>query len=452
MPVSRGRLALVGGRLIDGNGGMPVRDAVVVIDGNRIAAAGPPGIEIPNDAETIRCDGKTILPGLIDSHVHVPSSSGGQASPRTEYSPETRAAKLKSWLGFGVTTIMDMGSNAAFDQLRSDLDTGKLVGPRLFGVKYAITSPGGHPLGLARELRIADHDDGLFVVANADEARAAVRKAAAGKPDGLKIHHTRSQFPGTSCLDCDLEKHAPDTLRALIDEGHKQGLRVFAHIAWPSEAREVIEAGADTLAHTITHAETGTRPVWELMAERGVPMETTLTRIEAYFVFKIDPFLREKLRGKVPDAILDSLGMPESISRRRNDSEEVEGDARRILEIAMANTKRAHKLGVKIVLGTDSGGPGGLHGAVVPREMELIHECGLTPMQTITAATKSAAEVIGQGAALGTVEKGKLADIVVVAGDPLRDISDMRKIDLVIRDGVVFDRNRLALATPEPVR
>jgi imidazolonepropionase-like amidohydrolase len=169
-------------------------------------------------------------------------------------------------------------------------------------------------------------------------------------------------------------------------------------------------------------------------------------------VFKVDPFLRDKLRGKVPDAILDSLGMAESVSRRRNDSDEVEGDARRILEIAMANTKRGHKLGVKIVMGTDSGGPGQLHGACVPREMELIHECGLTPMETITAATRSAAEVIGQSANLGTVEKGKLADIIVLAGDPLRDISNVRKVDLVIRDGVMFDHSRLALtATPEPV-
>jgi imidazolonepropionase-like amidohydrolase len=446
-----GRLALVGGTLIDGNGGVPLRDAAVVIDGNRIAAVGGPGTEIPKDAEIVRCDGKTVLPGLIDSHVHVPSSSGGQASPRTEYAPETRGAKLKSWLGFGVTTIMDMGSNGGFDQLKADLVSGKLVGPRLFGVKYAITSPGGHPLGLARELRLADHDDNLFVVGTPEEARAAVRKAASGKPDGLKIHHTRTQFPGTSCLDCDLEKHAPDTLKALIDEGHEQGLRVFTHIAWPSEAREALEAGADALAHTVTHAETGTRPIWDLMVERGVPMETTLTRIEAYFVFKLDPFLRDKLRGKVPDAILESLGLAQSVSRRRNESDEVEGDARRIFDIATANIRRAHKLGVKIVLGTDSGGPGGLHGACVPREMELINGCGLTPMQTIVAATRSAAETIGRARDIGTVEKGKLADIIVVAGDPLRDISDMRKIDLVVRDGVVFRQSQLALAPAEPV-
>jgi len=445
MASGNGRVALVGGTLIDGNGGVPLRDAVVVIDGNRIAAVGGPGTEIPKDAETIRCDGKTVLPGLIDAHVHVTSSSGGQASPQTEYSPATRAAKMKSWLLFGVTTIFDMGSNAVFDQLKADLESGKVVGPRMFGVKYAITSPGGHPTGLGRELRLADRDTNLFQVATAEEARTAVKKAAEGKPDGLKIHHTRSQFPGISCLDCDLEKHDGETLRALVDEGHKQGLKVFCHIAWPSEAREAIEAGVDCLAHTITHAETGTRPVFELMAARGVGMHTTMTRIEAYFVFKRDPFLREKLRGKVPDAVLDSLGMPNSISRMRNESDEVEGDARRIMEIARANTKRAHKMGVNIFCGTDSGGPGGLHGAVVPREIEIINECGLTPMQSIQAATRDAAACIGQSANLGTVEKGKLADVIVVAGNPLRDISDLRKIDLVVRDGVVFGSSQLTL-------
>ena len=90
----------------------------------------------------------------------------------------------------------------------------------------------------------------------------------------------------------------------------------------------------------------------------------------------------------MPDAILDSLGLPNSVARVRNDSEEVEGDARRIFDIARANTRRAHKMGVGIVCGTDSGGPGGLHGAGVPREIEIINECGLTPMQSIQAAEK----------------------------------------------------------------
>jgi imidazolonepropionase-like amidohydrolase len=443
---ANGQLALVGGTLIDGNGGVPLKDAVVIVQGNRIAAVGGPGTAVPPGAETIRCDGKTVLPGLIDSHVHVTSSSGGQASPQTEYSPQTRAAKMKSWLLFGVTTIFEMGSNPHFDALRDDLNAGRVTGPRLFGVKYAITSPGGHPTGLGRELRLADRDVNLFEVASPEEARAAVRKAAAGKPDGLKIHHTRSQFPGTSCLDCNLEKHGLDTLAALVDEGHNQGLRVFCHIAWPSEAKEAIEAGVDCLAHTVTHAETGTRPIFDLMIERGVAMQTTLTRIEAYFTFHRDPFLRDKLRGKVPDAILESLGLPNSVARARNESEEVEGDARRIFDIARANTRRAHKLGVGIVCGTDSGGPGGLHGAVVPREMEIINECGLTPLQTITAATRDAARCIGKGDELGAVEKGKLADIIVVADDPLRDISNIRKIDLVVRDGVVFGPSQLTLS------
>ena len=431
---ARGATALVGGTLIDGNGGAPLRDAVVVAADGRFAAVGGPCTEIPRDAERIDCTGKFVLPGLIDAHVHVTSSSGGQAS-KAEYAPETRAAKMRSWLGFGVTTIFDMGSNPHFDALKADLESGKVLGPRMYGVKYAITSPGGHPTGLGRELRLADRDTNLFEVATPEEARAAVREAAAGQPDGLKIHHTRSQFPGTSCLDCDLEKHAPDTLRALVDEGHKQGLRVFAHIAWPSECREVVEAGVDALAHTITHAETGAQPVIDLMAERGLFMHTTLTRIEAYFVLKLDPFLVDKLRGKVPDAVLDSLALPNSVARFRNESDAIEGDARRIFQVATANLRRAHKAGMRIVLGTDSGGPGGLHGAVVPREMELMHAAGMTPMQVIEAATREAAACIGRAKELGTIEPGKRADAVVLDADPLRDLANMRRVALTMKDG-----------------
>jgi imidazolonepropionase-like amidohydrolase len=168
-------------------------------------------------------------------------------------------------------------------------------------------------------------------------------------------------------------------------------------------------------------------------------MHSTMTRVEAYFGLKVQPFLRELLRGKVPDVVLNSFSLQESVIRARHLGSGVTEDARRILEITMANVRRANKAGVTIVMGTDSGGAGGLHGACVPREMELLNEAGLTPMQVIVAATRSAAEVIGQGGALGTLEAGKLADAIVVDGDPLRDISQVRRIYRVIKDGVVYD-------------
>jgi imidazolonepropionase-like amidohydrolase len=430
-------VALVGGTLIDGTGALPVRDAVVIVRGNRIEAAGQ--VSVPPGAAVRRVDGKTILPGQIDAHVHVGTSGGGLADPR-EFSTATLAANLKTYLIHGVTAIMDMGAQPRLDAMKADIESGAMPGPRLFGVKYGLTAPDSHPMGLLRELRAVDKLGSHFrEVDTVEEARSWVKKIAAEKPDGLKIYHSRSEFPGTNCLDCNREKQKPEVLKALIEEGHAHGLRVFAHVAWPSEAREVAEAGVDCLAHPITHAETGAQRVFELMAEKGVWMHSTIVRVENYFALRVEPFLREKLRGKVADAILDSLAMENSVARARHEGDGISADARRIFDVTMANIRRARKAGVAIVLGTDSGGVAGLHGVGVPRELELLNEAGLTAMEAIVAGTKTAAGAIGQGDRLGTVEPGKLADMIVIDGDPLRDISNVRKLALVIKDGAVFD-------------
>jgi len=278
-----------------------------------------------------------------------------------------------------------------------------------------------------------------------EEARAAVRRVAADKTAGLKIYHSRTEFPGTSCLDCNREKLKPEVLKALVEEGHVHGLKVFAHIAYPSEASEAVDAGVDVLSHPITHAESGADPVFRRMAERGVWMHSTMTRVEAYFGLKVQPFLRDILRGKVPDVVLDSYGKANSVIRERHLGSGITEDARRILEITMANVRRANKAGVTIVMGTDSGGPGGLHGAGVPRELELLNEAGLSPMQVIVAATKNAAEAMGQGILLGTLEPQKLADAIVVDGDPLRDIANVRRLKMVIKNGVVYDPDSIVV-------
>ena len=446
MSVDVRTIALCGGRLIDGNGGPPLHDSIVLLEGNRVKTVGPKAsVAIPPDSQLVDCVGKTVLPGLIDSHVHVGTSGGGLADP-DEFKPATLAANLKSFLAFGVTSIMDMGGNPHLGKLAADLSSGLLLGPRLFGARYGITAPGSHPMGLLRELRALDKIGSHFAEVDTPEAaRALVRKVAAEKPAGLKIYHSRTEFPGTMCLDCNREKLKPDVLAALVDEGHAQGLRVFAHIAWPSEAREVIEAGVDVLSHPITHAESGVEPVLAIMAERGARIQSTLTRIEAYFGLKAQPLLRDLLRGKVSDTVLNSYSLQNSVIRARHLTPGVTEDARRILEISMSNLRRANRMGVEIVMGTDSGGPGGLHGAGVPREMELLNDCGLTPMQVIVAATSGAARVIGQIEQLGSLEAGKLADVIVVDGDPLRDINQIKRLVIVIKDGNLIDPNALAI-------
>lgn len=432
------RIALVGATLIDGNGGTPIRDSVVVTEGNRIAAvAAASEIEIPADAQVLRLPGKTLLPGLIDAHLHIGASGGGAVDPE-EFTPATVAANLRTCLAFGVTSIMDMGANPHLEMQKAALTSREWAGPRLFGVKYGVTAPNSHPRGLLRRFKLERTLGSLTpTVDTVEEARGLVKLIAESKPDGLKIYHTRSEFPGDMCLDADKEKLKLDVLRSLIETAHEHGLRTFAHTAFPSETREVVEAGIDVLAHPITHAESGADEVLRIAAERNIYMHSTIVRVEAYFALQVDPFQLEKLRGKVADVVLDSIVKPNSVARLRHETQGVSEDARRVKAITMANIRRALKAGINIVLGTDSGAPGTIHGASVAREMELLNEAGLSPMQAIVAATRNGAHVLGQDKHLGTIERGKLADIIAVDADPLRDISNMRKIALVIKDGNV---------------
>jgi imidazolonepropionase-like amidohydrolase len=433
-------VAIVGGTLIDGTGRAPVPNAALVIENGVVRAAGPASaVMVPAGARVIRAEGKFVLPGLIDTHMHIGGSGGGSADKR-EFTPQAAANNFKSYLIFGVTTVFDIAGHPFIEGQKSALESGQLLGPRLFGVKYGITAPGSHPIGLLQEYRLTELLGPVYPqVDSVEAARAAIAKAVADKTDGVKIFHSRAEFPGTSRIDADKEKLKKEVLKTLVDDAHAARMRVFAHIAFPSEAREVVEAGVDALAHSISLSETGADEVFALMAQRGTYYIPTLATLEAIYALQHNPFALEELRGKVWDVILDSITMQNSVARARMKMPALVSHARRSLEISMANLKRAHKAGVKIAMGTDAGNAGTLHGASVPREMELMVDSGMSPMEVIVAATKGAAEAIGQGQRLGTLEPGKLADVIVVGGDVLRDIGAIRQVELVVKGGRVID-------------
>jgi imidazolonepropionase-like amidohydrolase len=435
--------ALVGGRLIDGHGGVPVASAVVLVQGSKITAVGPTSLtHIPATTRVINVAGLTVMPGLVDSHMHIGGSGAGSTDPR-EFTATAMENSLLSYLKFGVTSVYDMAAHPGLSEMKAALEAGDLIGPRLFGNGYGITAPGSHPIRLITELGLMDFlGPYYFQIDSVKDARKAVRKIVKSKSDGIKIFHSRAES-GTTRVDANMNKLRPDILKAVIEEAHAQGQKVYAHISYPSEAKEFVQAGGNVVVHSIHMAETGADEVLRLMATQDVAYIPTLSVFEGNYLVKPELFFTSRLRGKVWDVFLDSIANEKSVVLSRQLIPGLSNDARRSLDISMANLRRAVKAGVKITMGSDAGNAGMLHGATVMRELQLMHLAGMSPMQIIVAATKNGAEVIGQGNTLGTLEAGKLADIIVVRGSPLTDISDIGNVEWLVKNGKLIDPNKL---------
>ena len=442
-------LALTGARIIDGNGGPPLEDAVVIVQGQKISAIGPASL-IPANARVMDLAGKTLLPGLIDAHIHIGGSGGGSADPR-EFTPAAVENSLLSYLKFGVTTIYDMAAHPSLNSMKTALETGELTGPRLYGNGFGITAPGSHPIRLITELGLLDYlGPFYFQVDSVADAEEAVRRISAEQVDGVKLFHSRVEA-GTTRFDADMDKLKPEILHTLIEQAHARRLKVYAHTSFPSEAREFVEAGGDVVVHSIHMAETGARDVFELMAERDVAYIPTLAVFEGGYTAKPGSFASPHLHDKVWDVLLASITTPGSVVLASRTVPGLLNDRERSLEISMANLGRALQAGVRIAMGSDAGNAGMLHGATVLRELQLMNEAGMTPMQVIVAATRNGAEVIGRGEELGTLEAGKLADIIVVNGDPLQDLSALGNVELVVKNGKIINPGELEFKeVPQP--
>ncbi len=412
-------IVLKGGRLIDGTGAGPVNDATIVIRDNRIAAVATRNdSDWPADAEIIDVSGMTILPGLIDCHDHMANHRYDLAHRwRLDEPQSTRhlrtAAVLKNTLAAGYTTIRDAaGCDFGFKRA---IEEGLIEGPRLV-LSLAIISPIGgigdavSPSGLPLDDCCCIPGDPLLpdsVVNSLADVRPVVRRMVRAGADVIKCATTggASSRPGHGPRDGAFNL---DEMQALVDEAQALDRRVMCHALGGRGLDIAIEAGVNSIEHG-SYLNEDPRHL-ERMAERGIFFVPTLLVYE-YHRKSPQPHVRER--------------------------------AVALVEHHIESIKRALAIGVKVVAGTDAGGHG--HPANAG-ELDCLVRAGMTPMQALQAATGWAAECLGQEAELGTVEPGKLADLVVVAGDPLADITvlrDLSRIALVIKDGAIA-ANRIA--------
>ena len=405
-----------GGTVIDGTGRSPFEKGLVVVEGSNIGFVGKEGdIDLPKgeDVEVIDVEGKTVMPGLIDSHVHI--YTNGESSEFTSMpirdNPLTRAMKciprLKRDLEMGMTTLRDGGSGWGWLEvaLRDAINRGDIAGPRFFATGYHLTVTGGHGYFLPPWLaNIPVHPEQSSVHCDGpDEWRKAARLQIYNGVDCLKLVASRDVIsPGIATAP----QATREELKAAIDEAHKMGKKALVHAQGREAIMNAIEAGADSIVHGFWIDE----ECAEMMVKRDVYLESTNLYVRG---------IMDKGKGDLPD------WMVQKATECWKDKER--------------NFGMLLEKGVKISFGSDTGVPYIQHGNNA-RELSMFVELGMEPMQAIIAATKTAAEAIGIDNMVGTIEAGKIADIIVVEGDPLEDINilhEENRIKLVMKEGVV---------------
>lgn len=377
-----GRLtAFTGATLFDGTERSPVPNATLLVRDGRVVAAGPANaISIPAGAQRVALDGKFIVPGLINAHGHVNDA----------------VRDLAVYAAYGVTTVFSLGGeNDAVFAARAAQNTASLDRARVF-VAGPVLSP-----------------------RTPDEARAQVAEVVARNVDFIKIRVDDNL--GTT------SRMTPDVYRAVIDEAHRRGGKVAAHLFYLADAKALLAGGVDLIAHSVRDTTVDAELIAALR-QRGVCVSPTLMREVSTFVYESEPEFFD-------DSLFLAHANPEWVTTLRDPARQQQVRSstaaqryKAALEVASRNVKILADAGVPIAMGTDTGPHGRFQGYFELMELERMVAAGLTPRQALIAATRDAARCMGADRELGTLEPGKWADFVVLDADPLQDIRNVRRI------------------------
>ncbi len=399
-------LSIINARLIDGTGQL-MEDVTINVSGSRIHSV-TEGEGVPEGATVIDAAGKTVLPGLIDAHVHllprdVDSQHLSSDSAMAARIENELPSKLDSYLRSGITTVMSTGDHwPHIRKVKAQIEAGELRAPRLLTAGPVLTAPGGHPAVTVCRNNPWCREYLSREIGSVEEARRVVRQLSEQGVDAIKMVYDDRSPPG-------VEKMNPELVGVIAEEAHDKGRLVYTHSYTTSDVIHAIESGVDRLVHLPAfESQSGQlQRLAEMMQEQDVTGATTLTILDV---------LSRRFAASGDSSLARLLG------------QNLQGVVRTIKVVADQSPDL-------IVLGTDA--PMIPAGEAFHREVELLREAGLSPRQIIRAATGNAAYHMGLEEEVGTVEPGKVADIIIVDGDPLDEPAALKNVELVIQGGKI---------------
>jgi imidazolonepropionase-like amidohydrolase len=397
-------IAIRAGRLIDGLGGVPLIDAVILVDGDHITAVGR-ALAIPADAQVVDLSRSTVLPGLIDAHTHVTSQPENYMEDLFRKSPIDVAVSAHVYarrtLDAGFTTIRDVGAGEFVDvALRNAINAGTVAGPRMQVATLTIGSTGGHGdiSGFSPYVKFGQFSG---IADGVDEIRKLVRFEVKNGADLIKLLASAGVLSEEESVGA--PQFSQEEMNAVVSEAAMWGRKVAAHAHGAEAIKRALRAGVASVEHASLIDDEGIR----LAKEKG-----------AYLVMDIyndDYIMAEYKRLGYPQKILDKEA---KVGRLQRES-----------------FRRAVQAGVKLAFGTDAGVyPHGWNG----KQFAKMVEWGMTPMQAIQSATVNGADLLGWSDRVGSIQAGRFADLVAVDGDPLQNVSELERVKFVMKGGVVY--------------